>query len=41
MREAAAMHLGQVLKLGRAQAFEARIGRKRAAGEVGGFEPET
>jgi len=41
MREAAAMQFGKVLELGRAQAFESSIGRMRAAGEVGGFEPET
>ncbi len=40
VRQAAAMHVGQVLELGRGQAFEARIGGMRAAGEVGGFEPE-
>jgi hypothetical protein len=41
MREAAAMQFGQVVKVGRGEAFEARIGRMCAAGEVGSFEPET
>ena len=40
VRKAAAMQVGELLELGRGQAFEARIGRMRAAGEVGGFEPE-
>ncbi len=41
MRKEAAMQLGQAVELGRGQTFEASIGRMQAAGEVGGFEPET
>ena len=35
------MQVSQVLELGRGQTFKARIGRMQAAGEIGGFEPET